>query len=99
VCSGNNWVFGWGVLFTADAHRDNERDSLLVLMTMIEISPHRNGWKVFQAARRRACVFEERAGNLSRGNRSSFRSGEIRILDSSGNVEQTIPFTETDRRL
>jgi hypothetical protein len=31
--------------------------------------------------------------------RASFRSSEIRILDSSGNVEQTIPFNETDRRL
>jgi len=28
-----------------------------------------------------------------------FRSGEIRILDSSGNVERTIAFNETDRRL
>ncbi len=26
--------------------------------------------------------------------RASFRSGEIRILDSSGEVERTIPFTE-----
>jgi hypothetical protein len=25
--------------------------------------------------------------------------GEIPILDSSGNVERVIPFTETDRRL
>jgi hypothetical protein len=32
-------------------------------------------------------------------NRASFRSGEIRILDSSGNVERTILFNETDRRL
>jgi len=32
-------------------------------------------------------------------NRASFRSGEIRIFDSSGNVERVIPFTETDRRL
>jgi hypothetical protein len=31
--------------------------------------------------------------------RASFRSGEVRILDSSGNVERTIAFNETDRRL
>jgi len=31
--------------------------------------------------------------------RACFRSGEIRILDSSGNVERTIAFNETDRRL
>ena len=32
-------------------------------------------------------------------NRACFRSGEIRILDLSGNVERTIPFSEADRRL
>jgi hypothetical protein len=32
-------------------------------------------------------------------NRASFRSGEIRILDSSGNLERTIAFNETDRKL
>jgi hypothetical protein len=28
-----------------------------------------------------------------------FRSGEIRILDSIGNVERTIAFNDTNRRL
>jgi len=32
-------------------------------------------------------------------NRAWFRSGEIQIFDSSGNVERVIPFTQTDRRL
>jgi hypothetical protein len=32
-------------------------------------------------------------------NRASFRSGEIRILDSSGNVERVIPFNDTNRKL
>jgi hypothetical protein len=32
-------------------------------------------------------------------NRASFRLGEIQILDSSGNVESTIPFNEADRKL
>jgi len=31
--------------------------------------------------------------------RASFRSGEIRVLDSSGNVERTIAFNEADRKL
>jgi len=30
--------------------------------------------------------------------RAYFRSGEIQVFDSSGNVERLIPFTETDRR-
>jgi hypothetical protein len=29
----------------------------------------------------------------------SFRSGEIAILDSTGNLERTIPFTDADRKL
>jgi hypothetical protein len=32
-------------------------------------------------------------------NRACFRSGEIRILDSNGNVERVIPFDDTDRKL
>jgi hypothetical protein len=32
-------------------------------------------------------------------NRAWFRSGEIRILDSTGDLERTIPFTEADRKL
>jgi hypothetical protein len=32
-------------------------------------------------------------------NPASFRSGEIRILDSTGNVERTIHFTEADGKL
>ena len=32
-------------------------------------------------------------------NRAGFRSGEIRIFDSSGNVEHTIPFNELNRKL
>jgi hypothetical protein len=32
-------------------------------------------------------------------NCASFRSGEIRIFDSTGNVERIIPFNETERKL
>jgi hypothetical protein len=31
--------------------------------------------------------------------RASFRTGEIRILDSGGNVERVIPFDDTNRKL
>jgi len=45
-------------------------------------------------------VFPEKrqAINYAR-ERASFRSGEIRILDSSGNVERVIPFNDTNRKL
>jgi hypothetical protein len=32
-------------------------------------------------------------------NRACFRSGQIRVLDSSGNVERTIAFDESNRKL
>jgi hypothetical protein len=31
--------------------------------------------------------------------RACFRSGEIRVLDASGNLERTIAFDKADRRL
>ena len=68
-------------------------------MTLIEIRAHRNGWKVFEAPGVEP-VFPEKdqAINYAQG-RASFRSGEIRIFDSSGDVERIIPFNDTDRRL
>jgi hypothetical protein len=68
-------------------------------MTMIEIKPHRWGWKVFEAPRIEP-VFPEKHEALNYAeNRACFRSGEIRILDSSGNVERVIPFNDTNRKL
>ncbi len=31
--------------------------------------------------------------------RAQFRTGEIRVLDSTGNLERTIAFNEADRKL
>jgi hypothetical protein len=68
-------------------------------MTVIEIKPHRWGWKVFEAPGVEP-VFPEKhqAINYAQG-RACFRSGEIRILDASGNAERVIPFNEADRKL
>lgn len=68
-------------------------------MTAIEIKPHRNGWKVFEAPGVEPVFPEKRQAINYAENRASFRSGEIRILDSSGNVERTIAFNDTDRKL
>ncbi len=68
-------------------------------MTLIEIKPHRWGWKVFEAPGVEP-VFPEKDQAIDYAqNRASFRSGEIRILDSTGNVQRTIPFNETDRQM
>jgi hypothetical protein len=68
-------------------------------MTVIESKPHRWGWKAFEAPGVEP-VFPEkdRAIDYAR-NRACFRSGEIRVLDSSGELERTIAFSEADRKL
>jgi hypothetical protein len=68
-------------------------------MTVIEIKPHRWGWKVFEAP-----GVEPVFGTMDQAigyaeTRACFRAGEIRILDSSGTVERTIPFDDAGRKL
>ena len=67
--------------------------------TIIEIRPYRNGWQVFEAPGVEPVFLEKDQAIRYAENRASFRSGEIRILDSSGNVERTISFDEADRKL
>jgi len=66
---------------------------------LIEIRQHSWGWKVFEAPGVEP-VFPERRQAISYAeNRAWFRSGEIRIFDSSGNVERVIPFDDSNRKL
>jgi len=68
-------------------------------MTLIEIKPRRCGWKVFEAPGVEP-VFPKKDQAIDYAqNRACFRSGEIRVLDSTGNVERTIAFSEADRKL
>ena len=68
-------------------------------MTLIEIRPSRNGWKCFEAPGVEPVFLkQEQAIDYAIG-RGCFRSGEIRILDASGNLERVIPFSEADRKL
>jgi Uncharacterized protein conserved in bacteria (DUF2188) len=68
-------------------------------MTLIEVKPHRWGWEVFEAPGVQA-VFPEKDDAIDYAQqRACFRSGEIRVLNSSGNVEHVIPFDDTKRRL
>ena len=55
----------------------------------------RNGWKCFEAPGVEAVFLDqEQAIDYATG-RACFRSGEIRILDSSGSVSRIIQFTGT----
>jgi hypothetical protein len=68
-------------------------------MTLIEVRPHPWGWKVFEAPGVEPVFPEKRQAISYAQGRASFRSGEIRILDSSGNVERVISFDDTNRKL
>lgn len=68
-------------------------------MTVIEIKPHRWGWKVFEAPGVEP-VFPEKDQAINYAqNSASFRFSEIRVSDLSGNVERAIQFTEADRQM
>jgi hypothetical protein len=68
-------------------------------MTIIEIKPHRLGWKVFEAPGVEHVFPEKRQAIDYAQCRARFRSGEIRVLDSTGKLERTIAFNEADRKL
>jgi hypothetical protein len=68
-----------------------ESQSLAAAMTLIEIRPHRWGWRVFEAPGVEPVFREKRPAIDYAETRAFFRSGEIRVLDSRGNIEHTIP--------
>jgi len=68
-------------------------------MTVIEISPHKWGWRVFEAPGVEP-VFPTKDDAISYAQtRARYRTGEIRVLDSTGNVERVIAFDEKNRKL
>jgi hypothetical protein len=68
-------------------------------VTIIEIKPFRNGWQVYESAGVQPVFLSQQQAIDYAICRACFRSGEIRILDSTGVVTGIIPFNETDRRL
>ena len=68
-------------------------------MTLIEIRPHRWGWKAFEAPSVEPVFAKKDQAIDYAQNRACFRSGEIRVFDPSGKLERTIAFSEADRKL
>ena len=68
-------------------------------MTVIEINQHRWGWKAFEAPGVEPVSPTKDDAISYAQSRARFRTGEIRVLDSSGNFERTIQFNEADRKL
>jgi hypothetical protein len=57
------------------------------------------GWKVFEAPGVEP-VFPQKDHAIAYAKtRACFRAGEIRVLDSTGKLERTIAFNETNRKL
>jgi hypothetical protein len=68
-------------------------------MTLIEIRPFLNGWKCFEAPGVEPVFLDQEQAIDYAKSRACFRSGQIRVLNSSGAVERIIPFSEADRKL
>lgn len=69
------------------------------MTTIIEIKQWRNGWKVLECAGvEPVFLAKDQALSYAKG-RAGFRSGEIRVLNSDGKVEETVFFSEGERRL
>ena len=68
-------------------------------MTVIEIRPHRWGWKAIEAPGVEPVFPEKDLAIDYAQNIACFRSGQIQILDSTGNVERVIPFDDANRKL
>ena len=68
-------------------------------MTVIEIRPRRWGWKSFEApAGEPVFPNQDQAIDYAQ-TRACFRSDEVRVFDSMGNVERVIPFNDASRKL
>ena len=68
-------------------------------VTIIESRPFRNGWKCFEAPGVGAVFLDQEQAVDYAKNRACFRSGEIRVVDSTGASEPIIAFSEADRKL
>jgi hypothetical protein len=76
--------WSWGWVSAVDS--TGERSGLLTLIAATE--------SALLCAPTKSSAFADYAQN-----RACFRSGEIRVLDSTGKLERTIAFSEADRRL
>jgi hypothetical protein len=68
-------------------------------MTVIEIRPHRWGWKAFEAPGVEPVFPKKDQESITRRTARASAQVEVRILDSRGNIERVIPFDDTNRKL
>jgi hypothetical protein len=68
-------------------------------MTVIEVKPRKWGWCVFESPGVEPVFLEKNQAIGYAETRAGLSKGEIRILDANENIERTIAFDETGRRL
>jgi hypothetical protein len=70
-----------------------------LVMTVIEVKPRKWGWCVFESPGVEPVFLEKDQAIGYAETRARLRTGEIRIFDSTGNVERVIAFDDANRRL
>jgi hypothetical protein len=68
-------------------------------VSIIEVRRFRNGWQVFEAPGVEPVFLSQGQAIGYAETRVCYRSGEIRVLDSDGNVERMIAFNQAARML
>jgi hypothetical protein len=68
-------------------------------MTLIEIRPHKWGWCIFESPAVEPVFLEKDQAIGYAETRARLRTGEIRIVDSTGTVKRLIAFDDANRRL
>lgn len=66
--------------------------------TIIEVRPHRGGWKVFEGPGVEPFYRDQESALGYARNRARSRRGEIRILDASGAVTEVLEFDDSGRK-
>jgi hypothetical protein len=74
-------------------------ENAIFAVTIIEITPYRGCWKVFESSGVEPVFLTQEQAIDYAQSWACFRSGEISILGSRGGVERLIPFSEADRKL
>jgi hypothetical protein len=69
------------------------------VMTIIEVSPHKWGWRVFEAPGVEPVFLDKDRAIGYAETRARLRTGAIRVFDSTGNVERLIAFDDANRSM
>ena len=69
------------------------------MMTIIEVSPNKWGWRVFEAPGVEPVFLDKDQAIGYAETRARLRTGAIRVFDSTGNVERLIAFDDANRSM